>query len=75
MIASTIFYGARDSAEALRVPCIHTFLHPVLPTRALPNLLLPRLPVAIGGAQPRNIHRGQPATLAGIQAAGERFPK
>ena len=49
IIASTIFFGAQDSAEKLDVPCVYTFLHPFFPTSSFASPLTPRLPLDIGG--------------------------
>ena len=48
IIASTIFYGAQDSAEKLEIPCVHTFLHPILPTATIASPLFPQLTTGIG---------------------------
>ncbi len=48
IIATTIFFGAQDSAEKLGIPCIYTFLHPLFPTRTSSSPLVPRLPGNLG---------------------------
>ena len=48
IVATTIFFGAQDSAEKLDIPCIYTFLHPLFPTSSFSSPLAPRLPVNIG---------------------------
>ena len=48
IIASTIFFGAQDSAEKLDVPCVYTFLHPFFPTSSFASPLTPKLPESVG---------------------------